>query len=114
MGYAQSNQMKDNFLVFVTAYIVYTTKLIVKCPILEKKMYKSIMLSAAMALILSSCSFFQIHQQVIEQGNIIDPSIAQQLHPGMTEAQVTALMGNPLLVNIFTPGRTDYVYTYSK
>lgn len=76
-------------------------------------MYK-MMLSMAMVFLLSSCSLFQPRQQVIEQGNIITPELTSQLHVGMTESQVTAIMGSPLVVNIFTPGRIDYVYTYSR
>lgn len=76
-------------------------------------MYK-MMLSVAVVFLLSSCSIFQPRQQVIEQGNIITPALTSQLHTGMTEEQVRSIMGSPLVTNIFTPGRIDYVYTYSK
>lgn len=101
------------FLVFVRPFIVYTNQLLLCGQNLEKKMYKT-MLSLAMVLLLSSCSLFQPRQQVIEQGNIITPEQTQKLHTGMSEADVKAIMGSPLVVNIFTPGRIDYVYTYGK
>ena len=48
----------------------------------------------------------------IEQGNVITQEEVAQLHPGMTEGQVKTVMGNPLLENIFTPNRIEYIYTY--
>lgn len=48
----------------------------------------------------------------IEQGNIITPEKVNELQPGMTVAQVTNIMGNPLFVKLFTPHRMDYIYTY--
>lgn len=74
-------------------------------------MYKSIICLLLM-LGLSSCSF--IRKQTIEQGNIITPQMQSQLHTGMTEAQVRDVMGNPVLINIFTPNTIVYVYTYQK
>jgi len=76
-------------------------------------MYKTLF-ALTLVLLLSSCAFFQPRRQVIEQGNIITPELTSQLHVGMTEDDVKNVMGNPLLVNIFTPGRVDYVYTYRK
>lgn len=64
--------------------------------------------------LLSGCSFFRVHKMDIEQGNIITQENVSQLHIGMSEAQVRAIMGTPLLVNIFTPNRVEYVYTYKK
>ena len=60
-------------------------------------------------LTISSCSF--IHKQTIEQGNTIKPDMASQLHTGMSEADVRNVMGNPVLINIFTPNQIAYVYT---
>lgn len=48
----------------------------------------------------------------IEQGNVISQDEIAQLHSGMSEAQVKAVMGSPILVNIFTPNRLEYVYSY--
>jgi outer membrane protein assembly factor BamE len=65
-----------------------------------------------MMLVLSSCSYFSIRRPVIEQGNIITTEEVSKLHPGMSEAQVIEIMGEPMLENIFTPNRMEYVYTY--
>lgn len=72
-------------------------------------MYKKITCTL-LILFLSSCSL--IHKPVITQGNVITDSEVKQLHHGMSEAQVKNIMGNPVLINIFSPGRLDYVYTY--
>ena len=62
--------------------------------------------------LLSGCSFFRVHKMDIEQGNVLTQEDVARLHPGMSEAQVKALMGDPVLVNLFTPNREEYVYTY--
>jgi outer membrane protein assembly factor BamE len=59
---------------------------------------------------LSGCGI--VHRPDIEQGNIITSEMVNQLHPGMSEMEVREVMGNAVLVNIFTPNRLDYVYTY--
>lgn len=61
-------------------------------------------------LALTGCNFIQ--KPEIEQGNIYTPAMVSQLHNGMSETEVREIMGNPMLVNIFTPGRIEYVYTY--
>lgn len=61
---------------------------------------------------LSSC--FLVHKADIEQGNIITPDAIHHLKPGMTEMEVREIMGNAILVNIFSPNRIDYIYTLQK
>jgi outer membrane protein assembly factor BamE len=63
---------------------------------------------------LSSCSFFQIRKPIIEQGNIIEEKAVAELRPGMSKAQVVAVMGTPVLVSILTPDRVEYIYTYQR
>ncbi len=58
------------------------------------------------------CSAFRIHQATVTQGNIITDREVRQLHLGMTEAQVKSIMGDPLLVNLFTQNHIVYIYTY--
>lgn len=72
-------------------------------------MKKTIML-ILIGCFLSGCSFFRVHKMDIEQGNIITPEAMSQLHTGMSEGQVKAVLGDPVLVNIFTPNRLEYVY----
>lgn len=67
-----------------------------------------------MAIALSGCSLFHIQKQVITQGNIITPAMTSQLHIGMSEGEVRDVMGNPVLLNVFSPNRIEYIYTYQK
>lgn len=75
-------------------------------------MKKIIPLIILMSFVFSGCSLFQVHKLDIEQGNIITQENVSRLHIGMTEAQVKQVMGNPVLLNIFSPNRLDYVYTF--
>lgn len=72
-------------------------------------MYK-ILLFSLMLLLLTSCSI--ISKPEIEQGNIITPAMISQLHTGMTPPQVIEVMGTPVLANILSPNRMEYVYTF--
>jgi outer membrane protein assembly factor BamE len=74
-------------------------------------MYKKIMV-LTLALLLTSCSLFHIKRLEVEQGNIITPEMVGQIHKGMTDGEVRRIMGNPVTLNIFTPNRMEYVYTY--
>lgn len=74
-------------------------------------MYKSLIF-ILMVLFLSSCSYFHIRRPIIEQGNIITTEDVSKLHTGMSSSQVADIMGAPVLMNILTPDRMEYVYTY--
>lgn len=74
-------------------------------------MYK-IALYCLLTLALSACSLFQLHKSEVEQGNVITSKELHRLHTGMTESQVKDVMGTPTLVNLFTPHRVEYIYTY--
>lgn len=73
---------------------------------------KKMLITLLVMCILSGCSFFRIHKLDIEQGNIITQEQVQRLHTGMTEAQVQSMLGQPILVNLFSPNRLDYVYSF--
>lgn len=77
-------------------------------------MFKNVIFIIVTVLFLSNCSLFHVHKIDIEQGNIITPEMTSKLQIGMTENQVRAIMGNTVLVNIFSPSRVDYVYTFQK
>ncbi len=62
-------------------------------------------------LSLAGCSYLHVRKQEIVQGNVIDSSAVSRLHRGMSEEAVTEIMGEPMLSNIFTPDRIEYVYT---
>ncbi len=71
-------------------------------------------ISLALCLVLTSCSLFHVQKLVVQQGNVITPQMTSQLHNGMSESDVRAVMGNPVTMNIFTPNRIEYVYTYQR
>lgn len=62
----------------------------------------------AIALTLTGC----VRKLSIEQGNIMTPETANQLHTGMTQAEVKNIMGTPILLNTFRDNRVDYIYTF--
>ena len=64
-----------------------------------------------LGVILTSCSLFHVHKVEVEQGNIMTTPRVNRLHAGMTKAQVKALMGEPILINIMNPRLETYVYT---
>jgi outer membrane protein assembly factor BamE len=74
---------------------------------------KKIISLMLLGLILSGC-FLRPHKTDIEQGNIIDQKDVSKLHRGMTESQVKEVMGQPVLVNIFSTTRIDYIYTFQE
>ncbi len=63
-------------------------------------------------LTLCSCSFFQIRKPTIIQGNIITAEDTSRLRTGMSTAEVMSVMGSPVLSNVLSPNRMEYVYTY--
>lgn len=72
---------------------------------------KKIISFVLIAFILSGCTVFRIHKMDIEQGNIILQEKVDKLQPGMSESEVKEIMGQPVLVNVFSPNRIEYVYT---
>lgn len=49
----------------------------------------------------------------IEQGNIVTDEMLGELEPGMTKQQVHAILGTPMLIDMFHQNRWDYYY-YNK
>lgn len=58
-------------------------------------------------LLLSGC----VHKMNIQQGNILEQESVNKLHKGMSQEEVRALLGTPVLINTFRDNRVDYVYT---
>ncbi len=74
-------------------------------------MKKSIFVLCA-ALTLSACSLFPPPYKVpVEQGNLITEEQLSQLKVGMSESQVTYLLGNPMVKDLFKPNEWHYLYT---
>lgn len=57
-------------------------------------------------LALGAC----VYRPDIKQGNFLKPAMIAQVKPGMTEAQVTFVLGPPMVQDPFHPDRWDYVY----
>lgn len=54
-----------------------------------------------------------VYHLPIQQGNIItNTDVSSFLHKGMTKDQVRTVLGDPVLVNIFSDNRIVYVYTF--
>ena len=69
-----------------------------------------IYLIASVVILVSACT---IHVPDVQQGNVLEPDVLSQLHPGLSKKQVTFLMGTPIINDPFHPDRWDYVYLFS-
>ena len=50
----------------------------------------------------------------IQQGNYVDSANVAKLKIGMTRAQISFIMGTPLVKDMFHTGRWDYIYIDNK
>ena len=68
------------------------------------------------SVLLSSCSgisrvpSFLPHKMDIRQGNMVTPEMRSQLKVGQSRAQVSAILGTPLVNDALHANRWDYVY----
>ncbi len=69
------------------------------------------------SLLLASCSnisaylpTFTPHKIDVRQGNLVTQEMRAKLKVGMTPAQVRAILGAPLINDIYHPNRWDYLY----
>lgn len=70
-----------------------------------------LVISIAALLLLPGCGWPRVHKVVVQQGNVITQEMIDKLKPGMTRAQVSFIMGDPVVHNTFGDSRWDYVYT---
>lgn len=56
-------------------------------------------------------SMFKPYRADVIQGNFVSREMADELKPGMSKAQVQAIMGTPLLQTIFNQNRWEYVFS---
>jgi len=66
------------------------------------------------SLLLASCSWFMPHKVEVRQGNLITPEMRARVKVGMTQLQVNAVLGTPLVRDPFHAGRWDYVYIFEQ
>ncbi|MEO9275432.1 outer membrane protein assembly factor BamE [Marinomonas sp. 5E14-1] len=73
-------------------------------------MKKSVLILCA-ALSLSACSLFTPYKVPVTQGNLVTQEQLSQLEVGMSESQVTYLLGNPMIRDTFKPDEWHYMFT---
>ncbi|HSP30909.1 MAG TPA: outer membrane protein assembly factor BamE [Halomonas sp.] len=78
-----------------------------------QKMTRIITLSVALSVV-SGCSYVGVYKRDIPQGNLVTEEMVSQLQPGMTQEQVTYVMGRPLLEAPFDASQWDYVFRLDK
>jgi outer membrane protein assembly factor BamE len=64
------------------------------------------------AAALSGCAF--VYRIDVQQGNYVPEDVAAKVQVGMTKPQVRALIGTPLLNDIFHANRWDYYFSSVK
>lgn len=74
-----------------------------------QKLTRIITLSVALTVV-SGCSYVGVYKRDIPQGNLVTEAMVSQLQPGMTQEQVTYVMGRPLMEAPFDSSQWDYVY----
>ena len=70
---------------------------------------RNLLLVAVVALSAAGCGI--IYKQPIYQGNLIKQSAVEQLQPGLSKQQVSALLGTPSVPDPFHAQRWDYTST---
>lgn len=78
-----------------------------------QKLTRIISLSVALTVI-SGCSYIGVYKRDIPQGNLVTQEMVSQLQPGMSQEQVTYVMGRPLLEAPFDASQWDYVFRLDK
>ncbi|MFB9869250.1 outer membrane protein assembly factor BamE [Vreelandella sulfidaeris] len=78
-----------------------------------QKLTQIITLSVALTVV-SGCSYVGVYKRDIPQGNLVTQEMVSQLQPGMTQEQVTYVMGSPLLEAPFDANQWDYVFRLDK
>ena len=78
-----------------------------------QKLTRIITLSVALTVV-SGCSYVGVYKRDIPQGNLVTQEMVSQLQPGMTQEQVTYVMGRPLLEAPFDASQWDYVFRLDK
>jgi outer membrane protein assembly factor BamE len=73
-------------------------------------------IACAAAALLAGCSYVPTipgltpYRMEIQQGNYVSQEMVSRLEKGMSKDQVRAILGTPLITDIFHADRWDYVY----
>jgi outer membrane protein assembly factor BamE len=71
-----------------------------------------IFLATLSAATLSGCGL--VYRIDVQQGNYVTQDLVERLKPGMTKAEVKAILGTPLLSDVFHANRWDYYFSNVK
>ncbi|TWI03787.1 Beta-barrel assembly machine subunit BamE [Luteimonas cucumeris] len=70
---------------------------------------RKLILIAVLAAMTTGCGI--LYRQPIYQGNLLEKTAVDQLQPGMSKQQVSALLGSPSIADPFHHDRWDYTAT---
>lgn len=73
-------------------------------------MYKLILIILT-AILINGCNVIHPYTVDIQQGNIVDKTMLDKLHLGMTKTEVNNLLGTPILHDTLDKDSWVYVYT---
>ena len=71
------------------------------------QMFKALFITLFLSLTLSAC----VYKMNVQQGNVITDEAVAKIHTGMSLEDVRALLGDPLLNNVYHDNRILYIYT---
>lgn len=74
----------------------------------------SVLLVSCSEMTMPKLPSFTAHKIEINQGNMVTPEMRHKLKLGMTRLQVQAVLGTPLVNDVFHANRWDYVYRLEK
>lgn len=83
---------------------------------------RALFILAPLSLLLASCSEMAMpklftlssHKVEVHQGNLILPEMREKIKVGMTQPQIRAVLGTPLVSDPFHASRWDYVYRHQQ
>ena len=80
----------------------------------KKMRIKTILITIALALTLTSCISYDLSRHIVQQGNLLPQSKIERLKVGMSKEDTAILMGTSLISPLFNNDRWDYAYTIRK
>jgi len=75
---------------------------------------RSLLIAAAVALVLLASGCRVVYKQHIQQGNVLDREDIQRLEIGMTKRQVQVLLGSPAVTSPFHSDRWVYLNSFAR
>lgn len=76
-----------------------------------KKTLITLFLSLLLTAFISGCTSYKLE---VQQGNVVPPKAVAKLKKGMSKAEVTSILGTPLLQDSFQTNRWDYIFYINK